>query len=91
MRTYYSQECVTFNQSIFFTVVTDMQCHASLVLSHIHHCIHTYYPLLCCILEHWLSWLQDEIPLASVEEACLNLRKLFDRAVDDYLCKKRVW
>ncbi|XP_065900977.1 squamous cell carcinoma antigen recognized by T-cells 3-like [Dysidea avara] len=40
--------------------------------------------------EHWLSWLQDEIPLASVEEACLNLRKLFDRAVDDYL-SIQVW
>ena len=26
-----------------------------------------------------------------MEEACLNLRILFDRAVEDYLCKKRVW
>ncbi|XP_065902651.1 squamous cell carcinoma antigen recognized by T-cells 3-like [Dysidea avara] len=40
--------------------------------------------------EHWSSWLQDEIPLASVEEACLNLRILFDRAVEDYL-SIQVW
>ena len=24
--------------------------------------------------------------MASIEEACLSLKKLFDRAVDDYLC-----
>ena len=38
------------------------------------------------VLELWLEWIQDEMPLVSIPEASMELRQLFDRATEDYLC-----
>ena len=37
-------------------------------------------------LELWMEWLGDELPLASLPEAIVELRVLFEKAVGDYLC-----
>ena len=34
----------------------------------------------------WLGWIRDELPLVSIPEASLELRQLFERATEDYLC-----
>ena len=34
-----------------------------------------------------MQWIQDEIPLASIPSALEDVKSLFDRAVEDYLCK----
>lgn len=36
-----------------------------------------------------MDWLNDERGLADTEEEKLNLVKLFDKAVQDYLCKRK--
>ena len=50
-------------------------------------CVYTSEKL---ILELWLEWLRDELPLVSVPEAGMELRQLFERATEDYLCEFRV-
>ena len=42
---------------------------------------------LLLILELWLEWLRDEIPLATDEKERKHVYDLFERAVKDYLCK----
>ncbi len=37
----------------------------------------------------WLEWIHDELPLASVPEALEDLKSLFAKAVEDYLCTVR--
>ena len=37
-------------------------------------------------LELWMEWLGDELPLASLPEAIVELRVLFEKAIGDYLC-----
>ncbi len=39
------------------------------------------------VTELWLQWIRDELPLCSLPEAALQLRILFETAVEDYLCK----
>ena len=39
------------------------------------------------ILELWLEWLKDEMPLECIPEQREKLISLFDRAVKDYQCK----
>ena len=45
--------------------------------------------LFCMLTELWLEWVEDELPLVStsIPEALQDLRELFERAVEDYLCE----
>lgn len=45
------------------------------------------YIILFFLLELWLEWLRDEIPLATDESERKHVYDLFERAVKDYLCK----
>lgn len=37
----------------------------------------------------WLEWVRDEIPLTGlIAESALELRLLFEAAIEDYLCKE---
>ena len=45
--------------------------------------------MLCLAAELWLEWINDEIPLTGLfPESVLELRVLFESAVEDYLCKE---
>ena len=57
---------------------------ASVVRACVLHFVHVHVSL-----ELWLEWLKDELPLASVPEASMELRQLFERATEDYLCECR--
>lgn len=35
----------------------------------------------------WLSWLRDEIKIANTNDEQKKIFELFDKAVEDYLCK----
>ena len=35
----------------------------------------------------WLEWIRDEMPLVSLPEAAMELRQVFERATEDYLCE----
>ena len=48
-------------------------------------CVCAWY-VVFVVLELWLEWIQDEMPLVSIPEASMELRQLFDRATEDYLC-----
>lgn len=50
-------------------------------------CVRVWLIPSLCILELWLEWLQDELPLVSVPEASMELRQVFERATEDYLCE----
>jgi hypothetical protein len=41
--------------------------------------------------ELWLQWIGDELPLCSIPEAALEMKKLFETAVKDYLCEYHVY
>ena len=44
--------------------------------------------VMCHVTELWLSWLEDEEKLAGSDIAARRIvYQLFDRAVNDYLCK----
>jgi hypothetical protein len=47
-----------------------------------------YFSQLLCVSELWLSWLQDEISLAASDVERSAVVELFERAVQDYLCKQ---
>ena len=36
----------------------------------------------------WISWLKDEISIAASDEERSKIVELFERAVQDYLCKE---
>ena len=38
-------------------------------------------------IEIWLEWLKDESTLITIPSAAQELKQLFERAVEDYLCK----
>lgn len=43
--------------------------------------------LLNIFLDLWLQWLADESMLVSIPAAALELKGLYEKAVEDYLCK----
>ena len=59
--------------------------------AYVHKCTHLTYCWVVfwnpCILDLWLEWIQDEIPLACIPEQKKNIVSLFERAVQDYQCK----
>ena len=66
------------------TSLTESHCtHPHTVALHTPSQSHTAHTLT----EIWLQWVRDELPLCSLPEAALQLRLLFETAVDDYLCE----
>jgi hypothetical protein len=49
---------------------------------------HEYFPLTP---EIWLAWINDEKKLASSESEVKHIFALFDKAVEDYLCKSHIF
>lgn len=48
------------------------------------------YTFICLFAELWLEWVEDELPLAaslSLTGALQDLRELFERSVEDYMCE----
>ena len=39
-------------------------------------------------LDLWLQWLKDESLLVSIPAAALELKDLYEKAVEDYLCEQ---
>ena len=35
--------------------------------------------------ELWLQWIRDELMLSGIQEALVNIKALFEKAVDDYI------
>lgn len=53
-----------------------------------YHRFHECFPLTAKL---WLDWLRDEIKIANTSEEQKNVFELFDKSVEDYLCKSVIF